>query len=648
MAAERGAEHGPLVRQVALDGQVFHADLEEAQGRLLVAAVGGAGGQQRAAQRGAQQGVLRGHGVGRRQRARALVVVGRDDARQLLRRGERVAHDLLETEARGQLAGALAHGLDRARRRFRQRAPQRGGGQALVAVDADQLLHEVVGARHVGAPERRRHRAGVRAFLQREAERGEDAARLRAVDGHAQHLLDARIRERDAGGGRGVGENVGDARRRTPARDPFEQVQGARLGLGREFGTEALLEAQGRLAAQLQARGGAADGARVEIGHLEQDGGGRGRDLAVAAAHDAGQTHGPAAVADHERLRVEFALHAVERGQPFARARAAGAQFAAAHEVMVEGVQGLARLQHHVVGYVDDVVDGAHTRAQEALLHPRRRRPHLDALDDAGGEAGAEVGRLDCDGDELTDATPGVAVGAIWFAQGLAGDGGHLAREAEHAEQVGAVRPGRDVEHDVADGLDQGHARARVRGQHEDAVVVVAEAQLALAQHHARRLHAADGAQLQTGGPSRVAVDERGPSGGEGDLLAGGHVGRAADHRARPLARLHRGQAQAVGVGMRLDGEHLGHAHERRVPIRTNGLPALHLGDGGGHAARELRRFEVDLDVVAQPGEGQFHGCWLLAVGCWGAAPRRWMNRWSIRFTEARRSSRSVYASAGR
>ena len=345
----------------------------------------------------------------------------------------------------------------------------------------------------------------------------------------------------------------------------------------------------------------------MKVRNFEQNRVRRLRDLAVPPAHDARDCHRAIAVADHEHVRVEIAVDPVEGGQAFAGASAAGADLGAAYEVVVEGVEGLARLQHHVVGDVNDVVDGAHARPHEALLHPGGRGAHLDPFNDAGREAPAEVGGLDGHGDELAGAAAGLGVGAGWLTQGLARDRGHLAGEAKDAKQVGAVGPRRDIEHDIADGIHQRRTDGGVLGQHEDALVLVAEAQLLLAQDHAGRVDAADGAQFQLGELPGMPIDEHRPFSGEGDLLAGGDVGRATDDHPGPLAGVDGSEAEAVGVGVGLDAENLGHSHQLGLPLLADDLPALDLGDGIGHAAGELLGGEVDVDVVAQPGERKLH-----------------------------------------
>ena len=76
---------------------------------------------------------------------------------------------------------------------------------------------------------------------------------------------------------------------------------------------------------------------------------------------------------------------------------------AALHAGEVEGVHGLAVLQHHIVGDIHNVVDGTDAGVPEPLAHPRGRGPDLHVLHQAGGVAGAEVGILNVDIHGLRD-----------------------------------------------------------------------------------------------------------------------------------------------------------------------------------------------------------------------------------------------------
>ncbi len=278
-----------------------------------------------------------------------------------------------------------------------------------------------------------------------------------------------------------------------------------------------------------------------------------------------------------------------------------------ADEVVVEGVERLPGLEHDVVGDVDDVIDGPHAHAAEPILHPERRRADGQAFDDGGGEATAKVRVGDGDFDPGGRRRRAFRVRDIGFAKGKPQERRNFAGEAEDAEEVGAVRPGGDVEDDVAELFHKGAANWRIRGQDEDALVLLAEAQLFFAEDHTRGFDAADSVALELRGLACVAVDEDGALGGEGNLLAGGEVGSAADDGPLAFAGVDRGKTKAVGVGVRLDAKDFGDADEGRVPIAADRLPSLDLGDGVGDASREFFDGQIDIHELAEPGERKLH-----------------------------------------
>ena len=141
---------------------------------------------------------------------------------------------------------------------------------------------------------------------------------------------------------------------------------------------------------------------RVEVRGLDDDVGGAGvgvvvGDLGVGAAHDAREADRAAVVGDHQVLGVERALDAVEGGELLALLGPAHAD-RALDEGAVVGVQGLAELQHHVVGDVDGERDRAHARLLQPALQPDRGAGlGVETGDRARGEAVAadRVGDLD-------------------------------------------------------------------------------------------------------------------------------------------------------------------------------------------------------------------------------------------------------------
>ncbi len=224
-------------------------------------------------------------------------------------------------------------------------------------------------------------------------------------------------------------------------------------------------------------------------------------------------------------------------------------------------------------------------------------------VDDRRDVAAAEVARVDVDRGTALDRRAILGVVERGFADGGAGQCGDLSRDAEHGEPVGAVRRHRHLEDRVADDVGKRPAERRVGRQHEDALVVFRQAKLALAEHHAGRFDAANHGRLEDGLLAAVPVAHARADGGEGDLLADGEVRRAADD-AVPLigADVDRREAQAVGVGVRLDG---GDAADADVgaPVAAGALDRVDGEAGHRQPVRQILGGKAQVDVVAQPLE---------------------------------------------
>ena len=138
----------------------------------------------------------------------------------------------------------------------------------------------------------------------------------------------------------------------------------------------------------------------------------------------------------------------------------------------VEGVHGLAVLEHDIVCDIDDVVDGTHARVADTLAHPGGRRGDLHVAHHAAGVADAE-GILDEDLRELVDVAAGGRFHnrLVQLELFVKGDGG-LARKADHAQAVGTVRGDLKLDHVVVQAEQYAHivAGLAVLVQDEDAV----------------------------------------------------------------------------------------------------------------------------------------------------------------------------------
>ncbi len=148
----------------------------------------------------------------------------------------------------------------------------------------------------------------------------------------------------------------------------------------------------------------------------------------------------------------------------------------------------------------------------------------------------------------------------------------HLAGDAVDAEAVRPVRGELELEHRLAHRqvVLQRRADDPFVGQDHDAGALLLVAELLLAHHHAVALDAAEVGLLEL-----EAVLERGTGQRHGDGVAGPEVVGAADdlpHAAVGLADLDCAQAELVGVGMLVSGEHLAH-HEAARFSGSRGAP---------------------------------------------------------------------------
>ncbi len=129
----------------------------------------------------------------------------------------------------------------------------------------------------------------------------------------------------------------------------------------------------------------------------------------------------------------------VDGDELLALGRAADDDAALGQAPVVEGVERLAALHHHVVRHVDEVVDGPHADRFEPRGQPRGARPHPDAADDPGGVERAEVGLGHLDPREGADGVREFVERDIGQAERKAEGGSNLAGDADVAEAVGPV-----------------------------------------------------------------------------------------------------------------------------------------------------------------------------------------------------------------
>jgi hypothetical protein len=127
------------------------------------------------------------------------------------------------------------------------------------------------------------------------------------------------------------------------------------------------------------------------------------RHLGVAAAHDPGDGRRARGVGDDEHVGGQRTLLAVERCQALAGLGQPHADLAPAEPRLIEGVHRVAELEQHVVGDVDQVVDGAHAGRRETPLHPLGRGADLH-VGQRAAVAAAPRGIVDDDAEVVAEA----------------------------------------------------------------------------------------------------------------------------------------------------------------------------------------------------------------------------------------------------
>ena len=194
----------------------------------------------------------------------------------------------------------------------------------------------------------------------------------------------------------------------------------------------------------------------MEARAFDQDIDGAGLDFAVLAAHDARQRYGFGFVGDQEHLFRQHPLLAVEGDKFFAFGRTADQdgrdRRMAAQKMIIESVQGMAGLEHDVIGHIDHIVDGTQAGLFQSRTQPRRAGADLHAANDAGGVTGRQFRLVDADGHEFFGRLTGKPLrGDLDFgkAQRTARNCADFARDADDAVPIGSV--GRDLQiiHDI-------------------------------------------------------------------------------------------------------------------------------------------------------------------------------------------------------
>ncbi|MPM46229.1 hypothetical protein SDC9_92927 [bioreactor metagenome] len=266
-------------------------------------------------------------------------------------------------------------------------------------------------------------------------------------------------------------------------------------------------------------------------------------------------------------------------------------------------MHGLAVFQHHIVGDIHDVVDGAHAGVAQTLPEPGGGGGDFYVFHHAGGVAGTEVGIFDLHIKQIGNRTArALYLGRMQAERGVEGDR-RLPGQADDREAVGAVRGDFEFHHMVVQTKDGFNAVAgfAVLPEDKDAVldgigvVVDGKAQLLERAEHAVGFH--------TPKFTRGDVDPAGQIGivqGDRNQVASVHVLRAGDDLDQiGQAHIHKADEHMIGIGMGLDLRNP--AHHDVADFSSDFLGELHLGAGEGHGFGELPVGDGDIHKFSQP-----------------------------------------------
>ena len=376
-----------------------------------------------------------------------------------------------------------------------------------------------------------------------------------------------------------------------------EQIEASvqKLGINPAFKPRARIRGQSQLAARRADAGG------IEIGNFEQHVGGSFRHARMLAAHDPCNVVHLALVRDYHHFAVERVGLLVERQHLFAVLGAPRDHHARKLGEVI-GVGRAAEAEHQVVGQIDQ----QRNRPLACALEPRPQPIGRGAVGYAGDDAAIEGGtafrivRADFD---RTRA-----------AGGEGGNGNRLQRpqplrrqvagDAVDAHAIGPVRGHRHLDHRIgAVIIGKTRPHRRVSGQFDDAVVILAQFELARGAHHAVRLDPADRAL-----PQHHAVCRNHSAGKPKHALhPGPRIGRAANDLERlAVTGINREHLQLVGIGVARGGEHVSDAEARQLLRRV--LDTLDLEANSIQRIADLRDVGGGLEVVLEPGQRELHG----------------------------------------
>ena len=157
-----------------------------------------------------------------------------------------------------------------------------------------------------------------------------------------------------------------------------------------------------------------------------------------------------------------------------------------------------------------------------------------------------------------------------------------------------------------------------LRGQINNAAVIIAQAHFAGRQHHGFRFHATNFASLQC----NAGAWNEGTRQSRYTLHARARIGRAADHgKQLAIAGINLQRAQPIRIGVLFGFHHMGNTEIRKRCAAI--FHAFHLKPDGVERRQNLIQRGFGIKMGLQPGKGEFHRLTLLPPKKVAKADRR-------------------------
>ena len=201
-----------------------------------------------------------------------------------------------------------------------------------------------------------------------------------------------------------VGLDIDDVATDFAARQLLDQHGGQLEVIDRLVGVDAALKAERRVGVQPEAAGSLAYPRGMEVGALQEHIGRLLGHTRVQTAKHAANAHLVLGVANHQVALGERALHAVQ-GHKLGAGRGRAHHHAVTLDLLeVKAVHGLPHAQQHIVGDVNNHVDGTLSHSHQPVTQPLGAFAHFDTAHRDAAVARASLGVAHLDGDAAISA----------------------------------------------------------------------------------------------------------------------------------------------------------------------------------------------------------------------------------------------------